>query len=86
MRRKQIASYGTKSRVSRSLGGLDPRNHRNPQGDLPTELLVESPLGFDGQKLVLKPGRKIADATDATATQTINSLLASLRDAGLIEG
>jgi len=86
MRRRNQASYSTKGRVSKALGGLDPRGHRNPQGELPTELLVKEPLGFEGQKLILKPGVKVADATDATATQTINSLLASLRDAGIIEG
>lgn len=85
MNRKQRASYTTKGRISKALGGLDPRGHRNPQGDLPTDLLVKGPLEFDGRKLTIKPGRKVANATDATATDTINSLLASLRDAGIIE-
>lgn len=71
------------------MGGRDPRGHRNQQGLLIPETLLEHPLFINRrQRLAVKPIKKLAplgdDATIEDLRDKVNELIDALSMGGLM--
>lgn len=89
-RRVSRTTGGLRGRLARSLGGNDPRGHRNPQSDLNEPTAVARPLSYDKKgRLALEPIDRVSMVSgNATLEDLIaahNGLIARLKAGGLMK-